>query len=131
LKNTYVEIPVENPPPVIEKADIPEFARPFCDKWGNIKKTPEKMIEENHGMDFIKIFIYKAGPGFYFSFQLKLRKLIFQKEANIKDNSHDSIEAARRAARDAIVSVVQNYSKNLIETFITFDKICYNQPELF
>jgi hypothetical protein len=73
---------VENPPPVIDAIAIPEHAWPWCDKWGNIKKPPEKTIEQCHGADFIKLHIYKTETGF-FCFQLKIKKLIAQQEANI------------------------------------------------
>jgi|LSPZ01.1.fsa_nt_gi hypothetical protein len=124
-----VESPVENSPPVIESAKIPEYARPWCDTWGNIKKEPLKTIEENHGPDFVKIFVYQAGPGFYFGYQLKLKKLILQKQANIRDVPFESDEKARRAARDELLSLADE--KKIIREFVMFDKICYNQPELF
>jgi len=127
-----LETPVENPPPVLETVELPEYARAYCDKWGNIKKTPEKVIEQNKAADFVKIFIYNADPGFYFGFQLKIRKLIYQREANIlKDTAQDTAEAATYAARRELVALVNSYSKKMIEAFLTFDKICYNQPELF
>ncbi len=124
-----VEIPVENPPPVIETVKIPEYARPWCDKWGNIKKEPGKTIEENHGPNFIKVFIYRAGEGFYFGYQLKIKKLILQKQANIRDIPHETEEKARLAAREELIRLTSE--KKIKEVFITFDKICYNQPELF
>ncbi len=124
-----VESPVENSPSVIESAKIPEYARPWCDTWGNIKKEPLKTIEENHGPDFVKIFVYQAGPGFYFGYQLKLKKLILQKQANIRDVPFESDEKARRAARDELLSLADE--KKIIREFVMFDKICYNQPELF
>jgi hypothetical protein len=127
-----LESPVENPPPVIDAVELPEYARAYCDKWGNMRKTPLKTIEQCKAGDFVKIFIYDAPMGFYYAFQAKLRRLVYQKEANIiKDAPEKTPEAALFAARRELVSIVNNYSKKLIKLFLTFDKICYNQPELF
>jgi hypothetical protein len=124
-----VETPVENSPPVIETIEIPEYARPFCDSWGNIKKEPVKTIEQTQGRDFIKINIFRADPGFFYGYQFKIKKLILQKEANINDVPFETEEKARRAARNELLSLVSE--KKLLQTFISFDKVCYNQPELF
>ena len=127
-----IETPVENLPPVVNNAVIPAPARPYCDIWGNIKKEPLKAIVESHKGDFINVYIYEIEAAFYYGFQLKLRKLIYQKEANvINDTAQNSADAALYCARRDLVSLVNNYSKKLVETFLTFDKICYNQPELF
>jgi len=127
-----VETPVENPPPIVKNAVIPAFASPYCDIWGNIKKEPLKAIVESHGGDFVNVFIYETEAGFFFGFQLKLRKLVYQKQANILNDTPQETEAAALySARRELVSLVNNYSKKLAELFLTFDKICYNQPELF
>jgi hypothetical protein len=124
-----IETPVENPPPVIGTVEIPEYARPYCDLWGNIKKEPVKTIEESHGADFIKINIFRADPGFFYGYQFKIKKLILQKEANITDIPFDTEEKARRGIRDELLSIVTE--KKLLDTFAALDLICYNQPELF
>jgi hypothetical protein len=134
-----LETPVENPLPVINAVELPEYARAFCDKWGNMRKTPLKTVEQCKAGDFVKICLYDAPTGlcdapvgFYYAFQVKLRRLVYQKEANvIKDTPEKSLEAALIAARRELVSIVNNYSKKLVELYLTFDKICYNQPELF
>ena len=131
-KNTMLETLAETLPPVLEIYSIPEYARNYTDKWGNIKKPPEKTIEQCKAGDFIKIFIYSAEPGFYYGFQVKLRKLVKQKEANIiNDSVQKTADAALYSARRELVSIVNNYSKKLVKTFLTFDRICYNQIELF
>jgi hypothetical protein len=124
-----LETPVENAPPVIDAAEIPEYARSFCDSWGNIKKEPLKVLEESHGPDFIKIFVYQTEKGFFFGYQLKLKKLILQKQASIKDTPLEGKTEAVKAAREQIKTLVTE--NRLIKTFIMFDTICYNQPELF
>jgi hypothetical protein len=126
-----IETLIENPPTVVNSEPIPAFARDYVDIWGNIKKTPVKAIEQARGPDFIRIYIYRADPGFYYGFQLKLKKLILQKEANIKDEPCKTEDEARQAARRTIVAFVGSYSKKLVDLYLTFDKICYNQPELF
>jgi len=128
-----IETPVENPPPLaIDAVELPEYARAYCDKWGNMRKTALKTVEQSKGGDFVKISIYDAPTGFYYAFQAKLRRLVYQKEANIiKDAPEKTAEAALFAARRELVSLVNNYSKKLVELYLTFDKICYNQPELF
>jgi hypothetical protein len=116
-------------PAVIETVTIPEAARPFCDAWGNFLKEPLKTIEENHDGNFINVFIYEHEKLFYFGYQLKLGKIIRQKKAAIFDRPLETIDTARRAAQDELKSFVSE--RKLKKVFIYFDKICYNQPELF
>ena len=126
-----IETPVENLPHIVNSAPVPASARDYVDIWGNIKKTPVKAVEQAHGPDFIRVYIYQADPGYYYSYQLKLKKLILQKEANIKDEPCKNEDEARQAARREMIAAVSLYSKNLVDLYLTFDKICYNQPELF
>jgi len=126
-----VETPVENPPPVINPFAIPEYARGYCDKWGNIKKPPVKALEQAHGRDFVRIYVYQAEPGFFWGFQLRLNKLIVQSEANIKDTPCKTENEALQAARLTMEAFIKENSKKSFELFLTFDKVCYNQPELF
>ena len=127
-----IETPVESPPPITNTINLPEYARGYCDLWGNIKKAPVKSIEQSDGPDFVKVYIFQADPGYYFGIQIKLNKLVYQKEANIyHDPPQESEDKARWAARDFIATIISKYSKKLMKTFLTFDKICYNQPELF
>ena len=123
-----VETPVENPPPVIG-LQIPEYARPYCDTWGNFKIEPVKTIEESHGLNFIKVMIYMVNHGYYYGYQLKINKIILQKQANIKDQPEETENSARLAARNELQNIVTE--KKINDIFIMFDKICYNQPELF
>jgi hypothetical protein len=126
-----IETPVEyeDIPQISGTIEIPEAARGLCDTWGNFQNEPVKIIEENHGGNFIKIIIYKYETGFYYGFQLKLDKVIRQKIANIKDTPIDTEEKARRAARYELTGLTSE--AKLRRVFIKFDKICYNQPELF
>jgi hypothetical protein len=125
-----VETPAEidNAPLVFNAVSIPESARPLCDIWGNFVH-PLKTIEQNHGNDFIKIFIYSFESRFYFGYQLKLKRVIREKKANVSDIPIDTEEKTRKAARDELTSLVTE--TKLQKVFISFDKICYNQPELF
>jgi hypothetical protein len=125
-----VETPaeIENVPLVFTAVSIPEAARPLCDIWGNFIK-PIKTIEQNHGNDFIKIFIYDFESRFYFGYQLKLKKVIREKRGNIADIPIDTEEKTRKAAKDELINLVME--TKLQKVFISFDKICYNQPELF
>jgi hypothetical protein len=124
-----IETPIEKAPPVIGAVKIPEYARPFCDTWGNIKKEPVRTIEESHGPNFIKVFIFNAGVGYFYGYQLKLNKVVLQKQANITDTPQETEDKAQRAAQDDLMAAVSE--KRLRKVFISFDKICYNQPELF
>jgi hypothetical protein len=125
-----VETPAEidNAPLVFNAVSIPESARPLCDIWGNFI-NPLKTIEQNNGNNFIKIFIYAYEGCFYFGYQLKLKKLIREKRANISDIPIDTEEKARKAAKNELTNIVTE--EKLQKVFISFDKICYNQPELF
>jgi hypothetical protein len=126
-----VETPVDNPPPITEKPEIPEHARPFCDSWGNIKTAEKKVIEESHGADFVNVYIFHLETGFYFGYQLKIKTLIMQKQANIKDTPAKTEHEARIAAREELFSIIEKQSKKILEAFLFFDRICYNQGELF
>jgi hypothetical protein len=125
-----IETPVdfENAPIVFNAVSIPESARQFCDIWGNFI-NPIKTIEQNHTNNFIKVFIYGFESRFYFGYQLKIKKVIREKRANIADVPIDTEEKARKAARDELTTIVRE--EKLQKVFITFDKMCYNQPELF
>jgi hypothetical protein len=125
-----VETPleIENTPLVFSAVSIPESARQLCDIWGNFI-NPLKTIEQNHGNNFIKVFIYGFENRFYFGYQLKLEKLIKEKKANVSDISYDTEEKAQKAAKDELTSLATE--TKLRKVFIMFDKICYNQPELF
>ena len=124
-----LETPIENPPPVIDPVEIPEFARSFCDQWGNLRLEPLKTLDQHRGGDYIQITVYNATTGFYYGFKLKLKRLVYQKTANIKDTPHETEGKALRAAREELLTLATE--KKLTETFLMFDKICYNQPELF
>jgi hypothetical protein len=125
-----VETPAEaeNAPLILNAVSIPESARPLCDTWGNFI-NPLKAIEQNHGNNFIRVFIYGFEGRFYFGYQLKLKKLIREKRAKVFDISYDTEENARKEARDELTSLATE--AKLGKVFITFDKICYNQKELF
>jgi hypothetical protein len=126
VKETPVEI--ENAAPIFNPVSIPEAARPLCDTWGNFK-NPLKAIEENHGLNFIKIFIYGYDTRFYYGYQLKLDKMIREKKANITERGENTEERARKAARNELINLTTE--TKLRKMFICFDRICYNQPELF
>jgi len=102
----------------------------FYDKWGNLKGTPVKTIEENHGENFIKIFIYQCQDNFYFGFQLKIDRLIRQKRANIADSPMRGADDSRTAAQNLIIEICKK-NKVVKKTFAEFTIIRYNQPELF
>jgi hypothetical protein len=124
-----IETPVENAPPVIGVVNIPEYARSYCDIWGNIKKKPVKILEETQGPNFVKVFIFCTEQGFFYGYQLKLDKLILQKKANINDVPLQTEREALNTARNELIAAATE--KKLLRVFITFDTICYNQPELF
>jgi len=114
------------------KINLPDYAREYCDTWGNIKTEPTRTILQSKGPDFVKVNIFATDNGYFFGAQIKLNKLIYQKEANVlNDAPLNTEDQARWAARDFITSIVSRYSKKLMKTFLTFDKVCYNQPELF
>jgi hypothetical protein len=125
-----VETPaeIENAPIVFNAVSIPKIARQLCDTWGNFI-NPLRTIEQNHGKNFIKVFIYGFESRFYFGYQFKLEKLIREKRANISDVFYNTEENARKAARSEMTGLVTE--TKLKKLFVMFDKICYNQPELF
>jgi hypothetical protein len=103
---------------------------PDYDAWGNIRLQAEKVIEENHGQNFIKILIYQYNKQFFYSFQVKIEKFIRQKRANIGDPPLESTEAARAAAREQIIKICKA-GHAIKKAFNDFTVIRYNQPELF
>jgi len=112
----------------------------FSDQWGNLKGTPLKVIEEKHGENSVKIFIYEyrsintvangRPADYYFGFQLKIDRLIRQKRANIADRPMRGVDEARSAAQKMIIDICKK-NKVVKKTFAEFTSIRYNQPELF
>jgi hypothetical protein len=101
-----------------------------CDAWGNIRAAPVKTIEESHGDNFIKVFIYEAKGAFYFGYQIKVGKTIQQKSANINDRAFDTKDLARiYGCSEAQAACGSN--KNTLKLFAEFKKIKNAQPELF
>jgi hypothetical protein len=100
------------------------------DQWGNLRLQEEKVIEEIHGQNFIRIFIYKYNEQFFYGFQIKIGKLVRQKKANINDPPMQSTEAAREAARKQIIGICKT-GHAIKKLFNDFTVIQYNQPELF
>jgi hypothetical protein len=100
------------------------------DAWGNFRLQAEKVIEENHGQNFIKILIYQYNKQYFYGFQIKIEKLIRQKKANIGDPPLGSVEAARAAAREQIIELCK-MGHAIKKAFNDFTVIRYNQPELF
>jgi hypothetical protein len=103
---------------------------PDYDTWGNIRLKAERIIEENHGQNFIRIFIYKYNEQYFYGFQIKIEKFIRQKKANVDDPPMQSTEAAREAARKQIIKLCKA-GHAIKKLFNDFTVIQYNQPELF
>jgi hypothetical protein len=124
-KIIYREVPNGQPAAAVETP-------PACDRWGNIKAKPERTIEENHGKNFIKIFIFQISSNFYYGFQFRIEKLVRQKAANIKGQPYETLEAARIAAREELKKIIfKTRSRGLKMLFADFVNLYYNQPELF
>ncbi len=100
------------------------------DQWGNIKSAPAQIIEENHGENFVKIFLYRREDSWFFGFQLKIEKTVRQKRANMADPPHRTAESARLAARGIIIDICRK-NHGIKRLFADFTVIRYNQPELF
>jgi hypothetical protein len=99
-------------------------------QWGNLRLQAETVIEENHGQNFMKIFIYKYNDKFFYGFQVKIEKLIRQKMANINDPPLRSMEEAGAAAREQIIGICKT-GHAIKKAFNNFTVIRYDQPELF
>ncbi|MCL2138209.1 MAG: hypothetical protein FWH41_01605 [Treponema sp.] len=129
-----IETPHENielTEPVVKPVEIPEKMRPFSDKWGNIITKPIDVISENHGPHFIQVSLYAVNNLYFYGYQLKIKKLVFQKRAKVTDRPEETERDARRAAQNELFEIVNKQSKKALDVFLIFDKICYNQPELF
>jgi hypothetical protein len=109
---------------------LPIGRQEYCDVWGNLRNNPIQIIEEHHGDNFIKIFIYEYEHHFYYGYQLKVGTMIRQKLANVKDENYTSIDNIARAA-SAKIKTLCDTNKNVRKLFEDFTKIRYNQPELF
>jgi hypothetical protein len=110
------------PPPEAESGD--------CDAWGNIRLDPVETIEEAHGGNFVKIFIYEYRGAYFYGFQIKIEKVVRQKAANVNDAPLKALEAARKAARGMIIRICRE-NHVIKRLFADFAVIGYNQPELF
>jgi hypothetical protein len=127
-------IEAEAPPPLgifgAPPAPPPEGESPDYDQWGNLKINPVKAVEEVHGENFVKIFLYQYRDSFFYGFQLKIEKVVRQKRANIGDPALGGIESARAAAKDQIIDICKR-NHGIKRLFADFTIIRYNQPELF
>ena len=126
-----LDIP-EGPPPDtgLFAETPPEPETGDYDAWGNLRLEPVNVVQEAHGENVIRIFIYEYNGAFYFSFQIKIEKLVRQKMANVKDMPHTSIERARGAAREMIIGICKE-NRTIKKLFADFTIITYDQPELF
>lgn len=118
-------------PPDIKPLEIPESMKPYCNKWGNIIEKPIKVISENHGPHFIQVFLYAINDYYFYGYQLKIKKLVLQKKANVTDRPEESEGEARQAARNELLDIVKNHSKKALEEFHFFDALVYEQGKLF
>jgi hypothetical protein len=123
---------LEGPPP-----DTSLFVGPLAapgggdyDTWGNIRLEPVKALDEAHGANFVRVFVYQYQGAFYFGFQVKIERLVRQKKANIKDIPHASMDGARAAARKMIIDICKE-NHAIKKLFADFTVIKYDQPELF
>lgn len=112
----------ENPP-------VPLTESEYYDQWGNLK-TPTRVIEETHGENFIKIFVYQYQADYFFGYQIKIDGIVRQKKANIASLPMRDADEARESARKMIVDIC-NQKKVTKRIFAEFTIIRYNQPELF
>ena len=100
------------------------------DTWGNLRGEPDKIIEERHGDNSAKIFIYKIGELFCYGFQLKMGTIIRQKAANIGAAVYKTPGAAHEAAGNEIANICAT-NKNSKNYFADFVKIRYTDCDLF
>lgn len=141
MENDKTETPENDKLPIFYDtplSSVPETE--YYDQWGNLKGTPAKTIEENHAENFVKIFIYQYSSintvinhrqaDFYFGFQLRIGKLVRQKQANIADSPCRSIESARIDARNMIIDICKK-NRAIKKIFADFTMIGYDQLELF
>jgi len=100
------------------------------DTWGNLRGEPVRIIDEAHGSNFVKVFIYKTGDLFAYGFQLRVGTVIRQKAANIGGATFNSEGAAREAAGVEIAAICAT-NKNSKKYFAEFAKVRYNNYDLF
>jgi hypothetical protein len=125
IKKMFIE-QLENPVDTTAAEALP------CDTWGNIKAAPERIIEETHGKNFIKILIFEVDGAFYFGYQFRISRLIRGKTANINGQSYETPGSAITAARKELKGIIfKTKSRGLKMLFANFVKLYYNQPELF
>jgi hypothetical protein len=100
------------------------------DTWGNLRGDPHKVIEETHGENTIKVFIYQADGRFYYGYQLVVGTLIQQRVANIGAVAYKTEGAAREAAGKEI-EIICAGNKNSKKYFDEFTQIRYIEYDLF
>jgi hypothetical protein len=105
-------------------------ASAIYDTWGYFRTAPIKTIEEIHGENFVRIFIYQNANNFFYGYQIKIGNMIKQKPANIKDISFADTDSTRIKACREIQSVCAA-NRSARKLIADFDKIRYTQPTLF
>ena len=98
--------------------------------WGNLRGDPALVIDEAHDSNFVKISIYNVDGLFAYGFQLKMGTIIRQKTANIGGAIYKSEGAAREAAGKEVEAICAT-NKNSKKYFAEFQKIRYNDYDLF
>jgi hypothetical protein len=91
---------------------------------------PHKLIEEIHGENCIRVFIYQVDMLFYYGYQLKVGTLLRQKVANIGAIAYKTGGAAREAAGKEI-EIICGGNKNSKKYFEEFAQIRYTEYDLF
>jgi hypothetical protein len=100
------------------------------DTWGNLRGDPIRVVEEERGGNFVKVFVYKAGGLFAYGFQLKVGTVIRQRTANIGGAVFKTEGAAREAAGKEVEAICAT-NKNSRKFFADFQKIRYTDCDLF
>jgi hypothetical protein len=98
--------------------------------WGNLRGDPVRIIEEAHGDNFVKVFIYQSGDLYAYGFQLKVGTVIRQRAANIGGAVFKTEGAAREAAGKEVEAICAT-NKNSKKYFTEFTKIMYIGYDLF
>jgi hypothetical protein len=100
------------------------------DAWGNLRGDPFNFIEETHGENTIKVFIYQVEMLFYYGYQLKVGTLLRQRVANIGAVAYKTEAAAQEAAGKEI-EIICAGNKNSKKYFEEFTKVRYIEYDLF
>lgn len=100
----------------------------FSNTTGEVLSSPQEEKREEHESNFIVVRYYQDNTGWYYSIQLKFKKLIRSKSCLQSDQPSPSKTEVVLAAEKTVYSWLSKPQRKQFSVFTVFD---FEQPSLF